>query len=93
MPRHKGLRSSVVEHQVPEDHRFESQSGTPFEEFLSSSVLFSSNYILLDISFSGLIFSQFLAVANFANIKSSEWFCSVGYLLFLIGVKDNLVIV
>ena len=48
-----------------------------------SSVLFSGNKHLLDISFSGFRFFAVLAVANFANINSNEYFCPVGYILFL----------
>lgn len=42
------------------------------------SVVFRQMH-LLELTFSGLNFSRFLAVANFANINSNETFCPVGY--------------
>ena len=48
------------------------------EYFYTSSVLLSGKWHLLELTFSGFDFSWFLAVANFANINSNEYFCPVG---------------
>ena len=52
--------------------------GYQLKNVYHSSLLFSGNYQLLELSFGESKFFTILAVANFASTNSNEWFCPVG---------------